>query len=111
MKNTKLKLVSFMVIGAAFLSFNYAFAGEVDQRLDNQQQRIDNGVASGKMTQAQANHLDARDARINAARKRDLRAHGGKLTPAERRRLNRRENRVSRRIYHDKHDAASAPSN
>ena len=32
-------------------------------------------------------------------------ANGGKLTPAERRQVNRQQNRTSRAIYRDKHNA------
>jgi len=40
---------------------------------------------------------------------RDLRAHDGTLTAAERRRLNARENNLSDSIYYDKHNRARQP--
>lgn len=76
---------------------------EVDQRLDNQQQRIDNGLAKGTMTPTQAARDEKRDASIAQRASVDEARHGGHLTRAETRRLNRAENRNSRAIYRQKH--------
>ena len=86
-----------------------ASAGEVKNRLNNQQARINGGIASGQITRREDNNLARRDASINAQRRADLRANGGHLTPGERAQLNRRENNVSRSIYYDKHDLARQP--
>ena len=76
---------------------------EVDHRLDNQQQRIDNGVAKGTMTPMQAARDEKRDASIAQRASVDEARHGGHLTRAETRRLNRAENRNSRAIHRQKH--------
>ncbi len=76
---------------------------EVNQRLDNQQQRIDQGVANGTMTQRQAARDERADARIAQRESIDEARHNGHLTKGEQRRLNRAENRNSRRIYRQKH--------
>ena len=73
----------------------------IDQRQNNQQQRIDNGVKSGQLTARETRNLDQREATIEAdkqAAKAD-----GVVTPAERRRLRREESRASRAIYAKKH--------
>jgi hypothetical protein len=76
--------------------------GEVEQRIDNQQKRINQGVRNGSLTYGEYHRLDNGLDRIEAQRRRDLR--DGKLSPAEYRQLNRAENRLSDRIYFQKHD-------
>ena len=76
--------------------------GEVEQRIDNQQHRINQGVRNGSLTQREYRRLDHGLDRIEAQRRRDLR--DGKLSPAESRQLNRAENRLSDTIYFQKHD-------
>jgi septal ring factor EnvC (AmiA/AmiB activator) len=76
--------------------------GEVEQRIDNQQHRINQGVRNGSLTQREYRRLDNGLDRIEAQRRRDLR--DGKLSPAEYRQLNREENRLSDNIYFQKHD-------
>ncbi len=80
--------------------------GEIHQRFDNQQHRIDQGVASGQLTRAEAardeNHLKADEALRHEQRVKD---GGGPLTAAQRARDNRRLNNNSARIYDTKHNA------
>ncbi len=74
----------------------------VDQRQVNQQNRIANGVNSGALTAKEAENLEKREAKIEAdkqAAKAD-----GKVTRAERRKLNREENRASHAISRKKHN-------
>ena len=86
-----------------------ASAGEVHNRVGDQQRRIDQGVRSGQLTQGEyvrdQNHL----ARINAQRRSDLRQNGGTLTGAEKAQLNRELNRNSERIYFTKHNERTQP--
>jgi len=83
--------------------------GEVQQRVDTQQQRINQGVASGQLTHHEAavdeSHLRADERQRNA----DLRANGGHLTPAEKAHLNHNLNHNSARIYRTKHNGATQP--
>ncbi|MEJ0049414.1 MAG: hypothetical protein WDN04_27415 [Rhodospirillales bacterium] len=81
-----------------------AQAGEVQQRLDNQQQRIDQGIASGQLTRGEAARDETHLAADQAARNRDLAEHGGHLTRAEKVRLNQRLNHNSARVYDTKHN-------
>ena len=76
---------------------------EVNQRLDNQQARIQQGVADGTMTGKQAARDESHDANIAQREAVDESKHDGHLTKTEQRRLNRSENRNSRRIYRQKH--------
>jgi hypothetical protein len=76
---------------------------EVNNRLDNQQNRIDKGLANGTMTQKQAERDETHDANIARRESVDEAKHGGHLTKGEQNRLNRSENRDSRHIYKQKH--------
>jgi hypothetical protein len=76
---------------------------EVNQRLDNQQARINQGLANGTMTGKQAARDEAHDANIAKRESVDEAKHNGHLTKGEQRRLNRSENKNSRRIYNQKH--------
>jgi len=76
---------------------------EVNQRLDNQQARINQGLANGSMTGKQAARDEAHDTNIAKRESVDEAKHNGHLTKGEQNRLNRSENRNSRRIYNQKH--------
>jgi hypothetical protein len=78
---------------------------EVNTREQNQQDRIANGVQNGTMTPGQASRVENREQNIENQQKADMAAHNGHLTKGEQRQLNREQNRTSRRIYKDKHDA------
>lgn len=82
--------------------------GSVNDRRQDQQQRIANGVQSGQLTAGETKRLESREANLNREVKDDRQANGGKLTPQERRQINRQQNNVSRSIYNDKHNAAQA---
>jgi len=86
-----------------------ASAGEVHNRINTQQARINQGVASGQMTRGEYDRTESRLAAINAQRRADLRANGGTLTGGEKAQLNREENRNSRAISFDKHNDARQP--
>ena len=76
----------------------------INQRQNRQQSRIYNGVASGELNRREAGRLEAREARINRYEARS-RADGGGLNWRERYRIERMQDRTSRAIYRQKHDA------
>lgn len=76
----------------------------IQQRKENQQDRIAQGVKSGQLTAKETANLEHKEARINREEHRDRAANGGKLTPQEKRQINRQQNRVSRDIHRDKHN-------
>jgi tellurite resistance protein len=78
----------------------------LDKREANQQQRIDQGVASGQLNAKETNRLDKREAKL-AANEAVAKADG-KVTRAERRKLQHEANRNSKAIYKQKHDAQTA---
>ena len=75
----------------------------LDRRLDNEQRRIDAGVADGSLTQREARRLQNSENRIRAEEER-FKADGN-FTPRERQKVARDENRLSRQIYRQRHDA------
>lgn len=75
---------------------------KIDQRAKNQQQRINQGVASGELNANEAARAQARQDKLNAdvaAAKAD-----GKVTQRERAHLKHEENRNSRAIARNKHN-------
>jgi hypothetical protein len=78
---------------------------EVGQRQRNQQERIAQGIRSGQMTAGEAARTEGREAAVNREIHNDRAANGGKLTGAEKRSINRQQNRTSAQIYREKHNA------
>lgn len=76
----------------------------VNQRKENQQDRIAQGVKSGQLTAGETRNLESRESSINHEEHAMRRADDGHLTRADRTALNRRQNRVSHSIYRDKHN-------
>jgi hypothetical protein len=77
---------------------------EVGQRQRLQQERIGQGIKSGQLTAREATHTEGHEAAVNHEIARDRAANGGALTRGERARVNRQQNRNSRRIYNKKHN-------
>ncbi len=71
---------------------------EVNNRLGNQNARIHQEVKEGEMSHARAARLHRADHRIRMQERRMAARHDGHITRAQKARLNREENRVSRRI-------------
>ena len=78
---------------------------EVGQRQRLQLERIAQGVKSGQLTAGETAHLEGRESAINKEVHNDRAANGGTLTAAERRQVNRQQNRTSGAIYRKKHNA------
>jgi hypothetical protein len=77
---------------------------EVNRREQNQQNRIANGMKSGKLSPKQAANLEKREAAVQKREQKDMAKHDGHLTKAEQRGINRQQNRISKSIYEDKHN-------
>jgi len=78
----------------------------VDQRQANQERRIEQGVASGQLNARETLRVEREQKHIASA---EAKAEGdGKVTPKERARLARMQNKASRDIHHQKHDAQTA---
>jgi hypothetical protein len=77
----------------------------VGQRRENQQDRIAQGIKSGQLTAGETAKLENQQKGINQQVKADRAANGGKLTPAEKRQVNKEQNAASKNIYNKKHNA------
>jgi len=110
MKHSKLASVILMtaLLGA---SATVAFAGgnwganhprreQVNDRLQNQNRRINQEVREGKITQGQAKQLHQEDHAIRQEERTMSKLNGGHITGAEQKALNQQENAVSRQIGH-----------
>ena len=76
---------------------------QVNNREQNQQNRIANGIKNDKLTPQQTSNLEKRESNLQSKEQKDMAAHNGHLTKANQRQLNRKENRISKTIYKDKH--------
>jgi hypothetical protein len=77
---------------------------EVNNREENQQQRIGNGIKSGKLNSQQAANLEKRETNVQNREKADMAKNNGHLTKGEQKGINRQQNRISRSIAKDKHE-------
>lgn len=75
----------------------------INNRERRQQQRIYQGVRTGRLTTRETYRLERQQYRINRTEAR-YRRSGGRFTWRERYNLQRRLNRSSRSIYRQKHD-------
>ena len=102
MKLTNVILTSAALIATAMPA---AFAQDIQQRKENQQDRISQGVQSGQLTARETANLEGKEAALNHEEHNMRAADSGHLTAADRATLNRQQNRLSRQIYNKKHNA------
>jgi hypothetical protein len=76
----------------------------INQRLENQHDRIQAGTKDDQLTRAERTRLRANDAAVRAQEKVYRQANDGKLTKTEKQQLNRELNRSSRQIYRARHN-------
>jgi opacity protein-like surface antigen len=107
-QKTLMSLALAIVSGAAMATSPVAPASStphIDQRQANQAKRIEQGVATGKLTDAEASRLQDNQNKIAMAE--DKAKADGKVTKKERRKLHHMQDHASKRIYRQKHDAQS----
>ena len=99
-----------VIWGAAVLSvcatslvFDQANTPKIDQRQAKQEQRIDQGMASGQLNEREANRLNNQQEHINKME--DKAKSDGVVTKKERKKLAKSQERASRRIARQKYDA------
>ena len=84
---------------------NHPRREQVNERVDNQRERINEGEKSGKLTPEQAAQLKANDRAIKEQEHAEVKANGGHLTKGEQKQLNQEENANSKMIHAEKHPA------
>jgi uncharacterized membrane protein YebE (DUF533 family) len=100
-----MKLVSLAILAAAAALPVAAQVNtpHVDQREANQQARIQQGAQSGELTSREATNLEKGQAHVEKME--DKAKADGKVTPKERARLTKAQDKQSRKIYRKKHNA------
>lgn len=110
MLNLKTALIGATLTLASIGAFAQAAAApatpRVDQREANQEKRIQQGVASGQLNAKETHRLDKQQARVQVAEA-NAKADG-KVTTGERKHLREMQNRASKNIHNQKHDAQTA---
>ena len=108
MFKTQFRIYLFLIL-SVFLS-SVAFAGngdfakdhprraEVNQRLNNQNARINKEVKEGEISKGQAAKLHREDRQMRQEERRMAGKQGGAITKQQQARINKQENQVSRQI-------------
>jgi len=104
-------ILTAMVMPAAFAqstSTNDTTPPTIQQRKENQQDRIANGVQDDQLTAGETKNLENKEANLNSE-ERTMRADdNGHLTAADRTKINNQQNTLSKDIYNDKHNGKTA---
>jgi hypothetical protein len=109
LKTTLAAFTLSLVSAAAFAQAASAPAATpgIDKRQANQEQRIDQGVASGQLTKREAHRLEREQNAVNRAEGKAK--ADGTVTAQERKQLHRMQDHASKDIRHQKHDAQHRP--
>lgn len=102
-------IATVVAVGALAVTALPASAGQVSNRVENQHDRIQQGVASGQLTRGEYNRDENRLRAIDFQRRSDLRRNDGHLTAGEQAHLNRELNGNSNGIYFTKHNRRDQP--
>ncbi len=101
--HTAIAALSIVLAGSVFAqTTTQATMPRVDKREANQQKRIDQGVASGQLTQKEATRMENGQARVNQAEA-NAKADGT-VTRKERKHLSNMQDKQSGKIKRNKHD-------
>jgi hypothetical protein len=83
---------------------------QVNQRVENQRDRVADGVAKGQLTKKEANEIRGKESNVRQQERDMARLNGGRITRGEQRTLNQEENKVSRQIHRERHDNEKVPA-
>jgi hypothetical protein len=78
----------------------------IQQRKENQQDRIANGIDSGQLTAGETAKLENKEQGVNREVAGMRQANGGKLTAGDKAVVNKQQNKLSKQIYNKKHNAS-----
>ncbi len=81
---------------------------DINQRKTDQQDRVANGLDSGQLTARETRNLETKEAGLNKEENDMRKADDGHLTSADRQTLDQQQNHLSKDIYQDKHNSATA---
>jgi len=77
---------------------NHPRRNQVNDRLENQNRRINRELREGEITKGEARRLHSEDRAIRREERTMSKLNNGHITPAEQKALNQQENAVSRQI-------------
>ena len=101
--NAKRRFASTLALGLTMaVGAPVAHGATIDDRQENQQKRIEQGIQSGELNKREAVRLRSEQNRIQAMENKAL--ADGELSKKERRKIQQRLNKSSRHIYREKHD-------
>jgi opacity protein-like surface antigen len=98
--------VSILILCVSGVVYAQTETPRIDQRQANQEQRIDQGVASGQLNEREANRLNKQQEHINKIEEKAK--SDGVVTKREKARIDHAQNRASRNIVREKHDRQGA---
>jgi len=98
-------LTGALLAGTAAMSFAAdEKEGKIQQRKENQQKRIAQGVKSGSLTPRETARIEHGESKLNKEVRHDRKVNGGNLTNKEKAQVNHQQNKLSKEIYNQKHD-------
>jgi predicted nuclease with TOPRIM domain len=100
-------VMAVLLAGSVSLTGLPAWSQTVNQRQENQQRRIEQGVESGQITREEYNRLQRQQGRTQAME--DRMKADGKLTPKERAKLQERLDKTGSNVNRQKHDVQTKP--
>ena len=83
----------------------------INQRKENQQDRIGQGIQSGELTAGEASKLETKESDLNTEEQLMRAEDNGKLTSTDKKALTQQQNQLSNQIYKDKHNSAVQNTN
>src|SRR5262250_1880740 len=83
----------------------------IQQRKENQQDRIGQGVQSGELTAGETTNLERKESDINKEESDMRKLDNGRLTATDKATLTQQQNQLSKQIYKDKHNGAVQNTN
>jgi hypothetical protein len=92
------------MLAATLLAVSLPAADKIQDRKENQQDRIAQGVKSGQLTAGETAHVEKQESAVNHEIRAERQFNGGKLTNGEKKQVNRQQNRMSHEIHRDKHN-------
>ena len=105
------RLLALPVCGANHHTPRRSPARRIQDRKENQQDRIANGVKSGELTAGETANLEKKESSLNQEEHDMRKLDNGKLTSADKTTLNQQQNQLSKQIYQDKHNSAVQNTN
>jgi hypothetical protein len=108
MNLTRLALAATLILSPAAIFAQAPSSATINQRKENQQDRIAQGVKSGQLTAGETSHLEHQEAGINKEEKGMRAQDNGHLTKQDKKTINQQQNQESKRIHRDKHNAKKA---